>query len=166
MPPLIPPIRDTSKLSPKSSLLWKLNKQMKKAKNSLDKKIEYLLYLLVFNFIFLLSQIFIPLVENIFMGNKLFLLPFATFSFWGFLLVYWLRKSKIQGELKKSLTLTGYSAGFIFITSVLHNILSGLGMILLNKEFEEPLFFILATIVLPVLFIIGVLKSILKLRKL
>jgi len=138
---------------------------MKKTEKSLDRKIECIVYLLIVNFIFVLSQIFIPFVRKIFAGRKLFLLPFVTFSFFGFLLVYLLRKAKVQGKLGKNLNLAGYSAGLIFVSVALHNIVSGIGTIFINGGFEEPLFFILATIVLPALFIIGVVRSVLIIRQ-
>lgn len=129
------------------------------------KKVEYLFYLLIANFILVLSQIFIPSVRNIFAGSELSLLPFITFSFFGFLLVYLVRKNEVSGKLRKSLNLTGYSAGLIFVSMLLHNFISGTGTSLFNKDFEEPVFFILATLVLPTLFIIGAVKSVLIIRQ-
>jgi len=93
------------------------------------------------------------------------LLPFVTFSALGFLLVFMVRKHNVEGKLKKSLDLAGYSAGFILVGVVLHNLASALGILLLKKEIEEPVFFILATVILPLLFIVGSTKTVLTTKK-
>ncbi|MGD0786309.1 MAG: hypothetical protein ABR969_10930 [Sedimentisphaerales bacterium] len=61
--------------------------------------------------------------------------------------------------------LTGASAAAIPVCVILHNLVYGLLILLFGKEFwgkggDEPVFFILAIIVCPVLFIIGMLGSI------
>ncbi|OGM05492.1 hypothetical protein A2715_01365 [Candidatus Woesebacteria bacterium RIFCSPHIGHO2_01_FULL_39_32] len=136
------------------------------AEKSFEKKTKYLLLVLIINFFLLLLAIYVSLLRDILIDDELFLLPFVLFCFLGFLLVYWVRTGKVEGELKKNLNLTGYSAGLIFVSVVLHNLTSGIGMVLLNKDFEEPLFFLLATIVLPLLFVVGSLKSIQEFRRL
>jgi hypothetical protein len=129
------------------------------------KKVKNLFYLLIINFILILAQIFIPAVRKMYGGSLLFLTPFVTFSILGFLLVYMTKKHKVKTKLKKSLNLVGYSAGFIFVGVIIHNLISGVGILLFNKDFDEPLFFILATIILPFLFMIGAIKTILIIKK-
>lgn len=120
------------------------------------KKIKYLLFLLVLNFIFLILQIFVPQIR-LFISELdntfLFLLPFITFSTLGFVLLYFTKKLKLKSNLKNSLYTVGLSSGLIFIFTVIHNLIYGISMFLFNYQFEEPLFFILAVIVLPILFI-------------
>ena len=79
------------------------------------KRTIYLFYALVINFALILSSMFLPFVGNLFSGTILFLFPFVTFSALGFLLVFMVRRHKVEGKLKKNLNLTGYSAGFIFV---------------------------------------------------
>ena len=125
------------------------------------KKVKILFYVLIIYFILVLAQIFIPAIQEMYTGSLLFLVPIFSFSVIGFILVYMVKKYKIQGKIKKYLYLVGYSSGFISVGVVVHNLLSGLGILLLKKDFEEPLFFILATLVLPVVFIIASIKTIL-----
>jgi hypothetical protein len=139
----------------------KILKRVKNTKKPLDRKVKYLFYLLVANFIAVLLQIFVPFIG----GGMLFLLPFITFSLIGFVLIYSVKKAEIQGKLRKNLNLVGYSAGLIFASVFLHNIISAIGIFLGIKDFEEPVFFILATVVLPILFIFGVVKSILTFKQ-
>jgi hypothetical protein len=61
--------------------------------------------------------------------------------------------------------LTGASAAAIPIFAILHNVIYGLLILLFGKEFwgkggDEPVFFILAVIVCPILFIVGMIGSI------
>ena len=130
---------------------------MKFEEKSLPIKIRRLFYFLVFNFLLLILIMFTSLVENVFVGSELFLLPFVTFCVGGFLLVYWTKKFKLKGEVKKRMNIVGYSAGLIFVSVFLHNVLSAVGIYLTgDRSFEEPVFFIFATIALPVIFVFGV----------
>jgi hypothetical protein len=63
-------------------------------------------------------------------------------------------KTKVGGILKKFLLLTGASAVGLPVFAILHNVVSGLFNI------EEPVFFIIATIVCPVGFLVGAVGSI------
>ncbi len=76
-------------------------------------------------------------------------------------------KEKIKGALKKFLILTGVSAIGFFISIFLHNIIYGLFIKLFGTNFwdrigvgDEPFFFILATIICPIAFLVGVIGSI------
>ena len=122
--------------------------------------------LLVLVFILILIGIFIPGV-----GTKLFEIagPIIVFSEWivflllGAILIALTLRKKIEGPVKKFLLLTGISSVGFLVFVVLHNLVSGLLSMILNSEIEEPVFFILAVIVCPLGFIIGVIGSIIEL---
>ena len=63
-------------------------------------------------------------------------------------------KTKVERRLKKFLLLTEASFVGLPIFGILHNVVSGL------TNFEEPVFFILATIVCPIAFLVGAIGSI------
>jgi hypothetical protein len=74
-------------------------------------------------------------------------------------------KLKEHGLRKWFFILTGASAVGIPIFAILHNVVYGLLILLFGKEFwgkggDEPVFFILAVIVCPILFAVGMLGSI------
>lgn len=58
-------------------------------------------------------------------------------------------KTKVGGMVKKFLLLTGSSTIGLPVFAILHNVVSGL----LNTE--EPVFFIIATIICPIGFLVG-----------
>lgn len=76
-----------------------------------------------------------------------------------------IKRKKPEGALKKYLILAGASLAGFLIFVVLHNIISGLLSQYLNREIEEPVFFILATIVCPAGLLVGVIGSIAQLIK-
>lgn len=76
-----------------------------------------------------------------------------------------IRKTKPKGSLKKFLILTGASIVGFFIFAILHNIISGILSQLLKQEIEEPIFFIMATLVCPIGVVVGVIGSIVQLIK-
>jgi hypothetical protein len=132
---------------------------MKASGALLPNEVKYIFHFLLFNFLVLLLAMFTPLAGN-FIGGKLFLLPFISFSVGGFVLVYWVKKLKLKGGVKRTMQLVGYSAGFIFVSVFLHNIFSAIGIYIMgNEDFEEPLFFLLATIVFPILFLFGSIRA-------
>ena len=63
-------------------------------------------------------------------------------------------KTKVTGRLKRFLLLTEASFVGFLISGILHNVISGL------TNFEEPVFFILATIVCPIGFLVGIVGTI------
>jgi hypothetical protein len=63
-------------------------------------------------------------------------------------------KKKVEGKLKKFLLLTGASAVGLPVFAVLHNLVSAL------FNTEEPVFFIIATIVCPIGFLVGAVGTI------
>ena len=63
-------------------------------------------------------------------------------------------KTKVGGMLKKFLLLTGASTVGLPVFGILHNVVSGL------FNTEEPVFFIIATIVCPIGFLVGIVGTI------
>lgn len=124
-----------------------------------------LLYFLTLNFLLILGVFFVPAIQNVFIGPLLFLSPFISLSIVGLLLTISVKRSRLRRVERKYLLLTGISAAGIFPCTVLHNLIYGLGIFLFNKGFEEPIFFLLGVLVLPIIFIFSAIKSILLLRK-
>ena len=102
-----------------------------------------------------------------FLGHKL---PFSIFAFLGIAfgvlavaLVVLTAKLKEPGIRKLFLILTGASAVGIPICAVLHNLVYALcvkfGWVFWGKGGDEAVFFILAVLVCPALFVIGMLGS-------
>lgn len=119
---------------------------------------------------FLLVLIFVLIVLGMFVSGvseKLFEIagPLIVFAEWGVffilgaVLIILTLKNRVEPPLKKFLLLTAISAVGFFVFVVLHNLVSGLLSTIFNKEIEEPLFFILATIVCPLGFLIGATRS-------
>jgi len=104
-------------------------------------------------FVIAIGMMFIPPLGRLQMR-------FSGFPAWvvltglGVTLIVLTVKTKVGGMLKKFLLLTGASAVGLPVFAVLHNMVSGLFNI------EEPFFFIIATIVCPIGFLVGVVSSI------
>ena len=126
-------------------------------------------------FILILGEFFVPIISEFFEGSLFFLLPFVVFSLLGVLLVFLILKQDIQEKLRKYLLLTGIPAISFFIFIFLHNIFYALaeisGDIIILKylmKFLEGIFFIIAILICPLIFLIGVIGSIIsfiKIRK-
>ncbi len=85
----------------------------------------------------------------------LVLLPFiAVFFLLGVTLLVLTVKTKVRGMLKGFLLLTGASPVGLLVCGILHNVVGGL------FHTEEAVFFILAIIVCPIGFLVGVVGSI------
>ncbi len=78
----------------------------------------------------------------------------AVFVLLGVALLFLTVKTKVGGILKKFLLLTGASAVGLPVFILLHNLVSGLFNI------EEPVFFIMATMVCPIGFLVGAVGTI------
>ena len=90
---------------------------------------------------------------------------FAVFAGLGVTLLVLTVKTKVAGTLKKFLLLTGASAVGFPVFAALHNLVYALFIKLFGADFwgaggDEPVFFILATIVCPVGFLVGVVGTI------
>jgi hypothetical protein len=102
----------------------------------------------VFILIICATFIRIPILEKLLSGNMLFIVM-ALFFLLGAALITLTVKTKIVRKIRIFLLLTGASAAGMPVFVVLHNIVSGL------SHTEEPVFFILATIMCPLAFLVG-----------
>jgi len=129
--------------------------------------IKKVFYSLVIIFFIIVSFLFLPIPDSI----KRTVFPFLAalsiiFFLLGVVLVVLTLKRRVKGKLKKFLILTGFSAAGFFIGVILHNFLYALAVItlqitLLHYLFEvlHVIFFIFATIVCPLTFLVGVIGS-------
>jgi len=119
------------------------------------KSIWIIFWALVGVFIIIIGTMFVlvPLAGNLPLVN-VFLPGIAIFLILGVALLVLTIKKKVEGNLKKFLLLTGASAAGLPVFAVLHNVVSGLFNI------EEPVFFILATMVCPISFLVGAIGTI------
>jgi len=84
----------------------------------------------------------------------LFFISGAAFFLLGVALIFLTVKEKVSGMSKKFFILTGASAVGLPVFALLHNVVSGLFNI------EEPVFFIMATLVCPIGFLVGAVGSV------
>ena len=88
----------------------------------------------------------------------------AVFLLLGAALIFFTVKEKVGGILKKFLLLTGASAVGFLLSILLHNFVYGLFIHFFGADFwnggDEPFFFIMATIVCPLGFLVGAVGSI------
>jgi len=129
-------------------------------------------YVLIIMMIVLISEFFIPVIREFFIGS-LFLLPPIIFFLLGVALMFLIWKGKLKkGMLKKFLILTGASSTGFFVGIFLHNMFYALNIItshiIVLKYLTEALhvgFFIIAIIVCPIGFLVGMVGSIVLLIK-
>jgi len=114
---------------------------------------------------------FIPslMVPSITLPNIVFP-SFAILSILGIVLIILAARAKFTKISKIFFILTGSSALGIGVSSVLHNLLFALLIKLFGEEFgasmgDEPVFFILATIVCPLALLVGIIGSIVFIAK-
>jgi len=118
-------------------------------------------------FIFLVLYFVTPFTREV-MQNIFWVIAIlgGVFFIMGILLIVFTVKQKIKGKQKVFLILTGASAVGVLVFSILHNLVYGLLIFLFNENIwdklggEEPFFFILAILVCPVVFLVGVVGSI------
>jgi len=132
----------------------------------MKKSLIYAFWSLMFFAVVVISEFFVPPVQDIFMGGFIFLVPPIIFSLAGLLLFILALKSETTGRLRKFLLLTGASATGFFIGILLHNLLYALNIatshIAVLKYLTEALhvlFFLAATIACPIGFLIGAVGS-------
>ena len=118
--------------------------------------------------------IFVLIVGFFFMQSRIFFLVAAVlgllFSALGIYLIYLTKKSKQKKKL--FLYMTGISAASILPASILHNVFYALGIITENIlvlkvffEFLHVAFFLFAIPVCPILFLVGVIGTLVKWKK-
>jgi len=66
----------------------------------------------------------------------------------------------VGGSLRIFLILAGVAPAAMIVSVILHNAVSGLLTSLLNREFEEAVFFLIALFGCPAVFLVGVVGSI------
>jgi len=93
----------------------------------------------------------------------------VVFFLLGGALIYFTYKSKVKGRLKVFLLMVGFSAVGVLVFALLHNLVYGLMIYFFGDAFwqggDEPLFFILALIVCPIVFLVGIIGSLVVLGK-
>jgi hypothetical protein len=121
---------------------------------------------LVAVFIFIVCLFAVPALSDLFRGLW-FLSPFAVFLALGIALIVLAVRDGLSGRLKFFFLLTGASAGGIFLFIVLHNAFYALAELSANitvlgvlMEFFHVVFFVMAVIVCPLGFLVGVVASI------
>jgi hypothetical protein len=132
-----------------------------------DKSIRWIFWATVALFIISVASMFIlvPIVgrtagDSPVRFSTLAALP--IFSCLGVALLVVTIKKQEPGRLKKFLLVSGASAAGLVVFAVLHNLITGL---LINyfhfaEDFDEPVFFILASIVCPLGFLVGAVGTI------
>jgi len=97
----------------------------------------------------------------------IFFSAIAVFVLLGVALLFLTVKTKVGGILKKFLLLTGASAVGIPVSIFLHNAIYGLFIHFFGADFwdriglgDEPFFFIIATVVCPIGFLVGAVGTI------
>ena len=117
------------------------------------KSVWIIFWVMVGVFVILSGTMFIPSVGRLPIRLNFFA-GWPVFTALGVALLVLTVKTKVGGTLKKFLLLTGGSAVGLLVFGILHNVVSAL------FNTEEPVFFIIATIVCPIGFLLGAIGSI------
>ena len=95
-----------------------------------------------------------------------FLILSAVFCLLGVFLLIVTYKQKIKGLLKLFLLFVGYASSGFLVSVVLHNVVYGVLIKLFGDDFwtrnnipDEPVFFIIALFVCPIVFLVGAIGS-------
>ena len=128
--------------------------------------LKAIFWALVVVFVFIMSCFVIPAFRTREFFSYVSVLGIIFFLL-GIAIIFFTIREKIDRILKKFLILTGASAIGIPIGVILHNLFYGLFIVWFGADFwertglgDEPFFFILALIVCPIAFIVGVIGSI------
>ena len=128
--------------------------------------IPTIFWALIIVFIIILCEFFVPVVQELFVG-PLFLLPIIVFSLGGATLFFLTLKEKEKSISRKFLLLTGASSGGFFVCIFLHNAFYALATITIHLaalnyliEVIHVAFFLIAMVVCPLVFLVGVVGSI------
>jgi len=117
-------------------------------------------------FIVIVSVFFIPVLRDLLMGFPFIAISGTVFLLLGVALIVLTVREKVGGTLKKFFLLTGASSAGFFVSLLLHNAIYGLFIYWFGADFwdriggDEPVFFIMATIVCPLGFLVGAIGSI------
>ena len=133
----------------------------------LGKPIRAVFWMLVAVFVFIACVFFIPPLRELIIGLPFIVVAGVVLLSLGVALIFLSVRGKTGGLLKKFLILTGASASGLFISILLHNLFYGLFIKLFGADFwdrtglgDESFFFIIAVLVCPVGFMVGVVGSI------
>jgi hypothetical protein len=134
---------------------------------SLSKKIFYSMVLV---FVLIVIYFVIPLGQDVKRGFFIGLAVLGlVFFILGAVLIFTAVKSRAKKGLKVWWVLVGASAVGIPVCVILHNLVYALFILIFGEGFwnggDEPVFFILGLIFLPVLFIVSSIGAFVKLRK-
>ena len=128
--------------------------------------LKAIFWALVVVFTLIVGYITIPILSR-YMGFDFIIVSGIIFFLLGIALIFLTIREKIDRLLKKFLILTGASAIGIPIGVILHNLFYALFIVWFGADFwertglgDEPFFFILALIVCPIAFLVGVIGSI------
>jgi len=106
----------------------------------------------------------IPPARELLMGLPFMIIAGAVLFLLGIALIVLTLKQKLEGISKKFMLLTGASVVGIPVAILLHNAVYGLFIYWFGADFwkggDEPVFFILAVIVCPIGFLVGVVGNI------
>ena len=134
----------------------------------MNRKLSWpIFWALVGIFIVIASVFVIPTFRELLMGFLFITISGTAFFLLGVALILLTVKEKVGGMLKKFFILTGASAIGIPVSIFLHNAIYGLFIYWFGADFwdriglgDEPVFFIIATIVCPLGFLVGAVGSI------
>jgi len=115
-------------------------------------------------FVVIASVFSIPAARELLMGFAFLIASGTVFFLLGVALIFLTVREKVRGMLKKFFILTGASSAGFFVSFLLHNAIYGLLIYWFGADFwkggDEPVFFVMATVVCPVGFLVGVAGSI------
>lgn len=115
-------------------------------------------------FVVIASVFLIPAARELLMGFAFLIASGTVFFLLGVALIFLTVREKVRGKLKKFFILTGASSAGFFVSFLLHNAIYGLLIYWFGADFwkggDEPFFFVMATVVCPVGFLVGVVGSI------
>ncbi|MBA7620769.1 hypothetical protein ES703_28124 [subsurface metagenome] len=115
-------------------------------------------------FVVIASVFLIPAARELLMGLAFLIASGTVFFLLGVALIFLTLREKVRGKLKKFFILTGASSAGFFVSFLLHNAIYGLLIYWFGADFwkggDEPVFFIMATVVCPIGFLVGVAGSI------
>ncbi len=115
-------------------------------------------------FVVIASVFLIPAARELLMGFAFLIASGTVFFLLGVALIFLTVREKVRGKLKKFFILTGASSAGFFVSFLLHNAIYGLPIYWFGADFwkggDEPFFFVMATVVCPVGFLVGVVGSI------
>jgi len=127
-----------------------------------SKLVRSIFWALVGVFVVIAGVFAIPAARELLMGLLFIIISGVVFGLLGVALIVLTLKQKVGGKFKKFLLLTGASAVGIPVSIFLHNAIYGLIFVRMldRPDFGEPFFFVMAVVICPIGFLVGVVGSI------